>query len=95
MKRFLIYICILNKPIKSVDNSILISHYFNSDGTIKTNDLINLKYFFLIPIIIYFILSTIFSIIYYVYTGKVKFVLFWVQTLFNYKINKNNQKYEF
>ena len=57
-------------------NALLINSYFNNNGTRKTNNLDNLKYFIIVPFLIYFAISILFTIIYFIINKKIAFS-FW------------------
>ena len=85
-KLFLIYL---------YTNNIVISNsaYFDTDGNRKTNDLKNLKYFFIVPIMIYIGIAFLFSVVYYMITKKVIFTFDFLGAYINYKISIHNKKY--
>jgi hypothetical protein len=77
-----------NKP-----NQNLIQSYFNNDGTRKSNNLRNLKYFFIIPILIYLFVVLMFSIIYLIVKRKLVISFWFIDHYFNYLVEEYNNKY--
>lgn len=94
MKKLLLMNFILNYTNHSkINNSELIKSYFNSDATRKTNNVKNLKYFIIIPLLIYITVNLVFSVIYSIFTKKIVFSFFFIKNYFDYKISEHNKKY--
>ena len=82
-----------NNKNEEVSNTLLINSYFNNDGTRKINNLDNLKYFIIVPFLIYFSISILFTIIYFVINRKISISFWFLDDYFNYKIQQHNNKY--
>ena len=96
MKKFFIKLIICNNITANNSekpNKLLINSYFNSDKTRKTNNINDLKYFIIIPVLLYLSIILIFPIVYFIFKKKLVISFWFLEDYFNYKINKYNEKY--